>query len=305
MEVIGANVIVKGTTNGVITDLDGKFSLEAAPGSIIEISYIGYMTQEIPVTAQTSDLQITLKEDSQSLDEVVVVGYGVQKKKLVTGATVEVKGDEVAKRNTISPLSALQNQSPGVNIVASSGQPGDGFKVNIRGAGTNGDTAPIYVIDGVAGGDINSLNPADIERIDVLKDAASSAIYGARAANGVILVTTKQGKEGKVQVSYDGNIGWQNVVKMPDMLTAKEYMAVQDQLQRRRIALQLVTIPRRRFTGILSKRFQPGYELAGVTSQQERDNHISLRERDRRFRALQVLYWRRLSVSRRYFRWSG
>ena len=306
MEVIGANVIVKGTTNGVITDLDGKFSLEAAPGSIIEISYIGYMTQEIPVTAQTSDLQITLKEDSQSLDEVVVVGYGVQKKKLVTGATVEVKGDEVAKRNTISPLSALQNQSPGVNIVASSGQPGDGFKVNIRGAGTNGDTAPIYVIDGVAGGDINSLNPADIERIDVLKDAASSAIYGARAANGVILVTTKQGKEGKVQVSYDGNIGWQNVVKMPDMLTAKEYgRSRPDQLQRRRIALQLVTIPRRRFTGILSKRFQPGYELAGVTSQQERDNHISLRERDRRFRALQVLYWRRLSVSRRYFRWSG
>ena len=114
--------------------------------------------------------------------------------------------------------------------MASSGQPGDGFKVNIRGAGTNGDTAPIYVIDGVAGGDINSLNPADIERIDVLKDAASSAIYGARAANGVILVTTKQGKEGKVQVSYDGNIGWQNVVKMPDMLTAKEYMAVQDQI---------------------------------------------------------------------------
>lgn len=179
MEVIGANVIVKGTTNGVITDLDGKFSLEAAPGSIIEISYIGYMTQEIPVTAQTSDLQITLKEDSQSLDEVVVVGYGVQKKKLVTGATVEVKGDE--SLNVIrQPTKRITEQSPGVNIVASSGQPGDGFKVNIRGAGTNGDTAPIYVIDGVAGGDINSLNPADIERIDVLKDAASSAIYGAR-----------------------------------------------------------------------------------------------------------------------------
>lgn len=230
MEVIGANVIVKGTTNGVITDLDGKFSLDVAPGSIIEISYIGYVTQEIPVTAQTSNLQITLKEDSQSLDEVVVVGYGVQKKKLVTGATVEVKGDEVAKRNTISPLSALQNQSPGVNIVASSGQPGDGFKVNIRGAGTNGDTAPIYVIDGVAGGDINSLNPADIERIDVLKDAASSAIYGARAANGVILVTTKQGKQGKVQVGYDGYVGWQNIVKMPQTLTAKQYMEVQDQI---------------------------------------------------------------------------
>ena len=123
MEVIGANVIVKGTTNGVITDLDGKFSLEAAPGSIIEISYIGYMTQEIPVTAQTSDLQITLKEDSQSLDEVVVVGYGVQKKKLVTGATLQVKGENIQKLNTTNPLGALQSQSPGVNIVANSGQP--------------------------------------------------------------------------------------------------------------------------------------------------------------------------------------
>ena len=226
--VIGANVVVKGTTTGVITSIDGSFAIDAVKGSTIVVSFIGYLSQEVKVTGNF--LNITLENNTELLDEVVVVGYGVQKKKLVTGATVEVKGDEVAKRNTISPLSALQNQSPGVNIVASSGQPGDGFKVNIRGAGTNGDTAPIYVIDGVAGGDINSLNPADIERIDVLKDAASSAIYGARAANGVILVTTKQGKEGKVQVSYDGNIGWQNVVKMPVMLTAKEYMAVQDQI---------------------------------------------------------------------------
>ena len=229
MEVIGANVIVKGTTNGVITDLDGKFSLEAAPGSIIEISYIGYMTQEFPVTAQTSDLQITLKEDSQSLDEVVVVGYGVQKKKLVTGATLQVKGENIQKLNTTNPLGALQSQSPGVNIVANSGQPGKSFDINIRGAGTNGSTTPLYIIDGVEG-DINSLSPADIESLDVLKDAASAAIYGSRAANGVVLITTKQGKQGKLQVSYDGYVGFQNVYKMPDLLNAKEYMAVMDQL---------------------------------------------------------------------------
>ena len=113
----------------------------------------------------------------------------------------------------------MQSQSPGVNIQSNSGQPGDGFKISIRGAGTNGSTAPIYVIDGVAGGDINSLNPADIERIDVLKDAASCAIYGSSSANGVILITTKQGKAGKVQVTYDGTVGWANVYKMPDLLT--------------------------------------------------------------------------------------
>jgi len=224
--VIGASVIEKGTSNGVVTDFDGNFTLNVKPGATIVISYIGYTTQEIAV-GNRSTISVTLKEDNALLDEVVVVGYGVQKKKLVTGATVEVKGEDIANRNTISPLTALQNQSPGVNIVASSGKPGDGFKVNIRGAGTNGNTAPLYVIDGVPG-DINSINPADIERIDVLKDAASSAIYGARAANGVILVTTKQGKAGSVQVNYDGNIGWQNIVKLPQMLNAKQYMDVQD-----------------------------------------------------------------------------
>lgn len=124
-----------------------------------------------------------------------------------------MKGEDIAKLNTTQALGALQSQSPGVNIQAISGQPGDGFKINIRGAGTNGSTAPIYVIDGVAGGDINALNPADIERIDVLKDAASCAIYGSSGANGVILVTTKQGKVGKVSVTYDGNIGWANIYK--------------------------------------------------------------------------------------------
>jgi len=210
--VIGANVLEKGTTNGVITDIDGNFTLNVQPGATIVVSFIGYQPQEIVVGNQTS-FKIQLKEDTELLDEVVVVGYGVQKKKLVTGATVEVKGEDIAKLNTTQALGALQSQSPGVNIQAVSGQPGDGFKINIRGAGTNGNTAPVYVIDGVAGGDINALNPADIERIDVLKDAASCAIYGSSGANGVILITTKQGKVGKVSVSYDGNIGWANIYK--------------------------------------------------------------------------------------------
>ena len=224
--VIGASIMEKGTSNGAITDLDGNFSLNVKPGATIVVSFIGYKTQEIAVGNQTT-YNITLEDDNAVLDEVVVVGYGVQKKKLVTGATVEVKGEDIANRNTISPLSALQNQSPGVNIVAASGKPGDGFKVNIRGAGTNGNTTPLYVVDGVVG-DINSVNPADIERVDVLKDAASSAIYGARAANGVILITTKQGKVGKVTVNYDGNIGWSNLVKVPRQLNAKEYMDIMD-----------------------------------------------------------------------------
>ena len=226
--IIGANILEKGTTNGVITDIDGNFSLNVSEGAVITVSYIGYVSQEITIGSQSA-LQITLKEDSETLDEVVVVGYGVQKKKLVTGATVQVKGDNIQKLNTTNALGALQSQTPGVNIVASSGQPGEGYRVNIRGAGTNGSTTPLYIIDGVEG-DINTISPADIESVDVLKDAASAAIYGARAANGVILITTKQGKEGKMQVSYDGYVGWQDVYKMPDLLNAREYMEVMDRV---------------------------------------------------------------------------
>ena len=228
--IIGASVVEKGNAgNGTVTDLDGNFSLNVKPGATIVITYIGYQKQEIVVGNQ-SNFNVTMKTDDKTLEEVVVVGYGVQKKKLVTGSTIEVKGDDIQKMNTTQVLGALQSQTPGVNIQAASGQPGDGFKISIRGAGTNGNTAPLYIIDGVAG-DINNLNPADIERIDVLKDAASCAIYGSAAANGVILVTTKQGKQGKIQVSYDGNVGWANVYRMPKMLTAKQYMEVMDQVR--------------------------------------------------------------------------
>ena len=228
--IIGASVVEKGNAgNGTVTDLDGNFSLNVKPGATIVVTYIGYQKQEIVVGNQ-SNFNVTMKTDDKTLEEVVVVGYGVQKKKLVTGSTIEVKGDDIQKMNTTQVLGALQSQTPGVNIQAASGQPGDGFKISIRGAGTNGNTAPLYIIDGVAG-DINNLNPADIERIDVLKDAASCAIYGSAAANGVILVTTKQGKKGKIQVSYDANVGWANVYRMPKMLTAKQYMEVMDQVR--------------------------------------------------------------------------
>lgn len=226
--VIGASIRVKGGQAAAVTDFDGNFTIDAADGAVLTVSYIGYVTQE--VTASTkAPLQITLQEDNATLDEVVVVGYGVQKKKLVTGATVQVNGDDIQKLNTTSALGALQSQTPGVNIVSASGQPGEGYKVNIRGAGTNGSTTPLYIIDGIEG-DINTISPADIESVDVLKDAASAAIYGARAANGVILVTTKQGKAGKMQVSYDGYIGWQNVYKMPELLNAKQYMEAMDEV---------------------------------------------------------------------------
>ena len=229
--VTGANIRVKGTTRGTITDLDGKFSLDAAAGETLEISFIGYATQTVKAA---NGLNITLREDSQSLEDVVVVGYGVQKKKLVTGATVQVKGEDVAKLNTSNALTAMQASTPGVNITQSSSQPGKGFKVNIRGVGTIGESSPLLIIDGVQSGTandgLNGLNPNDIESIDVLKDAASAAIYGARAANGVILVTTKQGKAGKVTTQYDGFVGWSNPYKRPNTLNAQEYMEICDEV---------------------------------------------------------------------------
>lgn len=229
MPLPGVNVLVAGTTQGTITDMDGNYTLSASEGSQLQFSFIGFDNQTVAVVAGQAVYNVTLEDQATDLNEVVVMGYGVQKKKLVTGATVQVKGDDLQKLSTTSALSAMQSQTPGVNIVASSGQPGEGFKVNIRGAGTNGSTTPLYIIDGVEG-DINALSPADIESLDVLKDAASAAIYGSRAANGVILITTKQGKAGKMQVSYDGYVGWQNVYKMPDLLDAKQYMQVMDYL---------------------------------------------------------------------------
>ena len=226
--IIGATVKVQGSQKGAITDFDGKFSVEAASNATLTISYVGYETQNVKVGGK-NDLVITLKEDNTTLNDVVVIGYGTMKKKLVTGATVQVKGEDIAKLNTTNALEAMQSSTPGVQITQSSSQPGKGYKVYIRGIGTTGSASPLYVIDGVAGGNLDGINPNDIESIDVLKDAASAAIYGARAANGVILVTTKQGKAGKIELSYNGAMGWSNVYKRPQLLNAQQYMNVIDE----------------------------------------------------------------------------
>ena len=223
---IGVTVQVKGTSVGTTTDFDGNYVIKTEMGATISFSYVGMQTREVTVTSEKLD--IALLENSEVLDEVVVVGYGVQKKKLVTGATAQVKGEDIAKLNTTSPLQAMQGQLPGVSIASESGQPGSSMKVTIRGLGTTGNAAPLYLIDGI-GGDISTLNPADIESIDVLKDAASAAIYGAQAANGVVLITTKQGREGKTKVTFDGYYGWQSAPRKAKMLNSKQYMAIMDE----------------------------------------------------------------------------
>ena len=226
--VIGATVKVKETQKGTITDFDGNYSIEAASNATLVLSYVGYVTQEVKVGGK-STLNITMKEDNTTLNDVVVIGYGTMKKKLVTGATVQVKGDDIAKLNTTNALEAMQSSTPGVQITSASSQPGKGYKVYIRGMGTIGDSQPLYVIDGVAGGNLDGINPNDIESIDVLKDAASAAIYGSRAANGVILVTTKQGKVGKVEITYNGAFGWSNAYKRPQLLNAKQFLTIMDE----------------------------------------------------------------------------
>ena len=227
---IGATVQVDGAQGGTITDFEGNFKIEANEGQTLVVSYIGYITKKVKVGA-ASVLNITLDEDKASLEEVVVIGYGVQKKKLVTGATVQLKGEDVAKLNTNNALQAMQGQTPGVNIISESGQPGSGLKVIIRGQGSNISNSPLYIIDGIPG-DITNINPSDIQSIDVLKDAASAAIYGAQAANGVVLVTTRGGKEGRAQVTFDAYMGWERAARKIELLNASQYMALMDEQAR-------------------------------------------------------------------------
>ncbi len=227
---IGVSVIVVGQTGGVTTDIDGNYSIKADMGADLQFSYVGMTTRVIKVTAARMD--VALQDNAAALDEVVVVGYGVQKKKLVTGATSQIKGSEIAGRNTTGAVSALQGQMPGVTITSNTGQPGDdAMKVTIRGLGTNGSATPLYVIDGVPSDQsaAGSINPSDIESIDVLKDAASAAIYGAQAANGVVLITTKSGKEGRTTVTFDGYYGWQTLARKSPMLNAQQYMTILDE----------------------------------------------------------------------------
>ncbi|MGV3639720.1 MAG: SusC/RagA family TonB-linked outer membrane protein [Adhaeribacter sp.] len=222
----GVTIVVKGTTNGAATDATGNFSIEAAASDVLVFSFIGFMSQEVVVGNKTQ-VNVTLREDAKALEEVVVIGYGTQQKKLVTGATAQVKGDDLQKQNTTNALQALQGQAPGVQISSTSGQPGEGLKVLIRGVGTIGDASPLYVVDGVITNDISYLNPADIQAIDVLKDAASAAIYGSQGGNGVVLITTKQGKAGQPsQITFDTYYGVQNPGRKIRMLNSREYATI-------------------------------------------------------------------------------
>jgi len=224
--IIGANVIVKNTTNGTITDLDGKFKLEDVPSNgVLTVSYIGYKSTDVSVKGK-SNLKITLDEDVTVLNEVVAVGYGTQKKATLTGSVATVGGDDIKKSPAPNVGSSLAGKLPGLIVNQRSGEPGrDDPSIIIRGAATLGDSSPLIIIDGVERSNMTRLNPEDIESVAVLKDA-SAAIYGARAANGVILVTTKKGKEGKTEFSFNFNVGFSNPTKTPKMLDAYTYANV-------------------------------------------------------------------------------
>lgn len=220
--IIGATILVKGTDTGTITDIDGNYSIKAGSSDTLLVSYIGYLAQEIALNGRSS-LDVILSLDNVQLDEVVVVGYGRQKKRLVSGAISQVSNEEIKAAPILRVEQALQGRTPGVQVTNQSGQPGDEPTVRVRGIGTTGNAKPLYIVDGLAVGGIDYLNPGDIETIDVLKDAASAAIYGARAANGVVLITTKSGSAGKMTLSYDGYYGVQNAARTLDMLDADQY----------------------------------------------------------------------------------
>ena len=225
--VIGANVIVKGTTNGTVTDLDGKFSLEVDNNAVLEISYIGYVTQEIKVGNQQS-INISLKEDSEQLDELVVIGYGTVKKSDLTGAVGSVQMDDVNKVGITSTDRALQGQIAGVQVNAKSGQPGEAMMIRVRGGNSlTGGNDPLYVIDGMpVEGMSSDINPEDILSMEVLKDASSTAIYGSRGANGVVMITTKRGRTGATTLEYNGYVGISSLRKKLNLLGKDDYIAM-------------------------------------------------------------------------------
>lgn len=219
----GVTIVEKETQNGTITDVDGKFSISlSSSNASIVVSFIGYQKQEIPIRGR-SVIEVKLEVEATDLSEIVVIGYGTQKKKVVTGAIANVTSDEINSTPVLRIDQAMQGRTSGVQVTNLSGQPGEAPTIRIRGAGTTGNADPLYIVDGIAVSGIDYLNPGDIESIDVLKDAASAAIYGARAANGVVLITTKTGKKGKMSITYSGYKGVQNVAHKLDMLDADQY----------------------------------------------------------------------------------
>ncbi|WP_254592846.1 TonB-dependent receptor [Bacteroides sp. Marseille-P8574] len=219
---IGVSVFEKGTTNGVITDLDGNYMLSVKEGAVIVYSYIGYVTQE--KKAVPGVMNVTLKEDTKTLDEVVVVGYGVQKKSSVTGAISQVKTEDMQNRTISNAPAALQGKTAGVQVIQTSAAPGFSPTVRVRGYSSNVSSNPLYVVDGVRLSDISGIDPNDIASMEVLKDAASAAIYGAEAGNGVVLITTKKGKSGQGKITYDFQFSSQSLARVPKMLSAEQYI---------------------------------------------------------------------------------
>lgn len=227
--VIGASIVLTGTSQGTITNIDGDFTLPNVPqGASIEVSYIGYVSQTLKVAAE---MNIILKEDSQALDEVVVIGYGVQKKSVVTASIAKVSADDLEGKTRLRADDALKGMAAGVNVTSASGQPGSKSMIRVRGIGTINNSEPLYIIDGMPTDQngMEAVNPSDIESMEVLKDAASGAIYGARAANGVILVTTKRGKEGKASINYNFSYGWQSAWKKREVTGATDYAVLMNE----------------------------------------------------------------------------
>ncbi|MBD5418629.1 MAG: TonB-dependent receptor [Bacteroides sp.] len=227
---LGVTVMVKGTSTGTATDLDGRYSINAPVGSTLMFSYIGYTPQEAKVDGKTKELNISLIEDSQILNDVVVVGYGTQKKSVVTAAISQVGEETLAQTLPTNVQNALKGVTAGVTATTPSGEPGSSAQIRVRGVGTINDSNPLYIVDGMPiEGGIDYLNPSDIKSIEVLKDAASGAVYGARAANGVILVTTKTGVQGRAKITYDFSYGWQSKQKSLKMLNATQYALMKNE----------------------------------------------------------------------------
>ncbi|WP_373822152.1 TonB-dependent receptor [Bacteroides heparinolyticus] len=273
--VIGANVLVQGTTIGAITDLDGRYMLNVPTGSTLIISYIGYTNSQVKVNA-AGNYDIRLKEDTEMLHEVVVVGYGTQKKANLSGSVASVDSKELQNRPIQNLTNGLQGLMPGVTITGTNGAPGqDNGSIRVRGTGTLNTASPYILIDGVESGTLNAIDPNDIESISVLKDAASAAIYGSKASNGVILITTKRGKTGKPQISYSGYVSFQNATNMIDRLSSAEYASMYNDV----LAAEGKT---KRFTDEEIQKFYDGtdpkypntdwYDLAYKTGVQHRHN---------------------------------
>ncbi len=219
---IGVSVQVKGTASGAITDIDGNYSLKTQAGTTLVFTYVGYVPQEHVAKAGT--LNVTMKEDTETLDEVVVIGYGVQKKSSVTGAISQVKAEDMENRTITTAAQALQGKTAGVQLITTSGGPGEAPTIRVRGYSSNAASNPLYVVDGVRLSDISGLDPNDIASMEVLKDAASAAIYGAEAGNGVILITTKKGRPGQTKITYDFQFASQSIARIPELMNAQEYV---------------------------------------------------------------------------------